>query len=344
VSAAALGSKAGVDSLLSFSAKIGKDYSGLWVTPSSLRVTILQAPTSVTGTGVGALQVNVSATALLKAAVGVSAASTTSGALEAGSWGDVVQAITVAVQTSTQLYVTMTAPNLAAYPTLRTTYSVGSYVASWGKSSSATGLGVVAVNLTSPAATTSVTLSSLTTGVAVYVRVSVTVRVVAGTETLTCVGPSVSYPVGSGGAASVAPAAPILASAAVAGGRPMGTRGGDDIVLTGTALGLFSSDISATYSNGNITLSATNCRVTVAGSVVTCSSAVGVGAGFRWRIFVGKSNSTSPASSSLSYGLPIISAFAGAGASQAATQGGQLVNITGDQFGPIGAAYITRVQ
>jgi hypothetical protein len=51
-----------------------------------------------------------------------------------------------------------------------------------------------------------------------------------------------------------------------------------------------------------------------------------------------------PASSSLSYGLPIISAFAGAGATQAATQGGQLVDITGDQFGPIGAAYITRVQ
>jgi hypothetical protein len=122
----------------------------------------------------------------------------------------------------------------------------------------------------------------------------------------------------------------------------MGTRGGDDVVLSGSALGLFPGDINASYSNGNVTVTASNCRVTVPGSVVTCSSSVGVGAGFRWRIVVGKDHSSSP--NTLSYELPIISAFTGAGATQAVTQGGQQVNITGDQFGPAGSAYITTVQ
>jgi hypothetical protein len=124
----------------------------------------------------------------------------------------------------------------------------------------------------------------------------------------------------------------------------MGTRGGDDILLSGSALGLFAGDISASYSNGNISLVGTNCRVTVPGSVVTCSSAVGAGAGFIWRINVGAASALSPSTTPLSYELPIISDFFGAGAVHAVTQGGQQVNITGDQFGPAGSAYITTVQ
>jgi hypothetical protein len=145
-----VGTKSGVDSLLSFSAQIGAAYSGVWVAPAVLRVTITAGPTSVLGTGVGLLQVNVNASAGLVAAFGISAASSTSGLLEAGSWGDVV-AFTVAVRTSTQLYVTIAAPNLALYPTtLRTAYSVGSYVVSWGTSKSATGLRRLAAAAASP--------------------------------------------------------------------------------------------------------------------------------------------------------------------------------------------------
>jgi hypothetical protein len=334
-----VGTKAAIDNLLSFSEVVGTNYTGAWVSPSLLRITITAGPTTIPpGIAVGFLRVNVSASAGLKAATGISIASSASGVLEAGSWGDAVQAIAVAVRTSTQLYVTMTAPSLVGYPSRQTTYTVDSYVVTWGRSPAAMGLGMMAVNLTAPAATSSVTISSLTTGLPVSVRVSATVRVVAGTTELLCAGPFVS------GASPVTPVAPVLTGIAVAAGRPMGTRGGDEILLSGSALGLFAGDISASYSNGNISLVGTNCRVTVPGSVVTCSSAVGAGAGFIWRINVGAASALSPSTTPLSYELPIISDFFGAGAVHAVTQGGQQVNITGDQFGPAGSAYITTVQ
>ena len=343
VTAVAVATKAAVDALLIFSAPIGTSYTGAWVSSNELQVVVTAAPASpAVGTGVGQLIVNISATANLKAATGTSPPSTSSGALEAGSWGDAVRGVAVVVRSSTQLYVTVTAPNLATYPSTLTSYSIDSYVVSWGTTAAATGLGSQAVNFTQllpAAATTSVTLSSLRTNTPVYVRVALILKVAAGLERLACVGPF------SFAASSVAPAVPRVTLVAVAGGHSLTTRGGDVVSLYGKSIGLFDSDVNASYSNGNFTFSATSCAVVVPGVQVACTSAVGVGFGYVWRIAVVSATSApSPTQYATAYGLPIITDYSGPGAFDAVTQGGQHVVVTGDMFGPVGSAFITAVE
>ncbi len=201
------------------------------------------------------------------------------------------------------------------------------------------GLGMMAVNLTAPAATSSVTISSLPTGAPVSVRVSVTVRVVSGAETLYCPGPFSAGPPG------VSPVAPNLLAVSLAGGQFMSTRGGEDVNLYGSDIGMFPADVSVSYTNGPITLDASNCRIVAVGAHIVCSTAEGVGAGFAWRVKVGSASSNASAAL-LSYDLPVINGFQGAGVEGgvgAITAGGQQVNITGSMFGPAGAQYITSV-
>ena len=335
-----VGTRAAIDALLAFSSPLGTGYSGAWVSPSVLRIVIITAALGAPapGTAVGLFRVSVLASGGLCSATGTSAPSSTTGLLEAGSWGDAVQSSSVVVRSSTALYVTVGTPSLSAYPTVLTSYSIDSYVMSWGASAAASGLGVMAVNVTAPvAASTSVTLPSLVPGVPVYFRVSVTVRIVAGSETLLCVGPFVPA------AAAIAPLPPTLTSVVVAAGRQLGTRGGDAVVLSGVNIGLDASDLAVSYSNGNITLPGLGCVVTVAGAVITCSSSVGAGGGFAWRITVGAATSP-PSPNTVSYESPVLAEFSGAGAVQALTQGGQHIIITGDQFGPTGSELITSVQ
>ena len=341
VTAVAVSTKASVDYLLSFSAPIGTGYTGVWVSTNELQILVTVAPVSpAAGTSVGLLVVNISAAANLKAATGTSPPSTSSGILEAGSWGDAVRGIAVAVRSATQLYVTVAAPNLASYPSTLASYSVDSYVFSWGTTAAATGLGTQVLNFTveqPTAATAAVTLSSLRMGTPLYVRVAVVVKAAAGAERFLCVGPF-SY------AASVAPAVPRLTQVAVPGGHTLGTRGGETVSLYGTAIGLFDTDVNASYSNGNSTFAATNCVVVVAGLQVTCTSDVGAGFGYVWRITVVSATSApSPMQYATAYSLPIITDYSGPGAVDAVTQGGQHVVVVGDQFGPIGSAYITSV-
>jgi hypothetical protein len=247
-----------------------------------------------------------------------------------------VQSIEVVVRTSTQLVVTVTPPSLFQYPWVMTTYFVASYVLSWGTGSAATGLGEMAINMTSPAQTTSMTISSLITNVPVFVRVSVSVRIVTSQETLWCVGPFVTHSEG------VAPLPPILTSVSLSAssGQLMSTRGGEDMILYGTDIGIFSPDLAVSYSNGPITLTASNCRIVSPGKMVTCSTTEGVGSRFAWRVIVGASFGAAPTLTS--YDLPVIRDFSGPGAIGAVTSGGQQVIINGNMFGPTGTMYITR--
>ena len=340
----AVNTTAAVDRLLTFSSPIGASYTGYWVSPDELRVVIVSALAQPSaGTAVGVLRVNVSGTGQysLRSTAGTSPPSTSSGALEAGSWGDAVRGVAVVVRSSTQLYITITAPNLATYPsTTLTSYSIDSYVVSWGTTAAATGLGLQAVNFTQllpAAATTSVTLSSLRTNTPVYVHVAVVVRVVTGVEILLCLGPFVAV------AQPMAPVLPELAHTSLVSSQFMSTRGGDDVYLYGTAIGILPEDITASYSNGPLSFLATNCRVTTPGVLVVCSTSAGVGAGFAWRVSV-QGVASNASSSLVSYDLPIVTDFAGPGAENALTAGGQLVTISGNQFGPAGNTYITRVQ
>jgi len=95
-------------------------------------------------------------------------------------------------------------------------------------------------------------------------------------------------------------------------------------------------------SGANMTMSSLNflaltCRVTVSHTQITCSTTEGTGRDLYWAvsiatrvspIFLGKTSSYSP---------PVVSRYAGAGSRLARTVGGELVVITGNNFGPVGS-------
>ena len=337
-----VGSRSAVDALLSMSAPLAADYSGAWVSPMELRVTLragLADPTR-RAVAVGVFTVAVRASAKLTSASRTSPSCTSAGVLEAGSWGDAVAAVSVQVRSSTQLLVDASAPDLSEYPaSAAVTYSVVRYSLRW--STSAAFSGALALNV-SRLTGFPVTLSGLATNVPVYVVVSATVQVIAGSEVMLLAGPAVAP---AGGAAAV-PRAPVVTAAVLAGGGgAMTTRGGESVTILGSDLGIFTGDVTAVYASpaAGLAFSAATCDVgTPAGAVLLCVTSEGAGAGFTWRVTVG--NATSNASPiPMNYELPVITQFSGVGADGAETSGGQFVRIGGAQFGPVGRRYIDRI-
>ena len=126
----------------------------------------------------------------------------------------------------------------------------------------------------------------------------------------------------------------------------MSTQGGTQVILAGNYFGpagLLLPDLvtvsspTAWYGHpGALNYQATNCVVTVAHTQLTCLSAPGVGAGLVWKVVAGGQSSNAPSNRTTSYSPPTIALYSGPGVA-ANTTGGEGVNITGVNFGPLGS-------
>ena len=139
-----------------------------------------------------------------------------------------------------------------------------------------------------------------------------------------------------------------------AGGDPatLSTAGGEVVTLSLAAtLGAGGDPVSASYSNGaGRTYAGVACAVAPDGAAVACRTAPGVGAGFAWTLTLNGAP-LAPSTSTTSYAPPVISGAAidasagggggggsggsggGNGTTPALPTGGQLVRITGRNFG-----------
>ena len=142
-------------------------------------------------------------------------------------------------------------------------------------------------------------------------------------------------------------ALPTVAAIGARAVSPLGldTRGNEVIVLNGSNYGPIGAAtdavVSVQYSASSWGLpygnySATKCTVSIAHVQLTCTSAPGVGAGLSFLITVAGQTMSSPSGVTLAgYRKPLISGLSGLGTNQALTVGGQIVLLTGDQFGPV---------
>eukprot|EP00505_MAST-04D_sp_SCG-Rhode-Island_P001045 Stramenopile-MAST_4_protein_1045 len=89
--------------------------------------------------------------------------------------------------------------------------------------------------------------------------------------------------------------------------------------------------IAGEYGTASVTYEAISCYVSIAHTQVRCTMAPGAGRKHSWTLFVGAQRSRSPTSS---YGIPEILGISGAGAFDAHTDGGQVVQLMGRNYGP----------
>ena len=122
----------------------------------------------------------------------------------------------------------------------------------------------------------------------------------------------------------------------------MSTLGGAQVLLAGNYFGPLGLTLgngipAALYGHpGALNLAATQCTVTVAHTQISCLSAPGSGAALVWKVVVGAQASNATSNLTTSYMPPSVSLYSGPGVT-AATIGGQVVNITGNNFGPFGS-------
>ena len=129
----------------------------------------------------------------------------------------------------------------------------------------------------------------------------------------------------------------------------MSTRGGDEVVITGTDFGAASPFLRTGLGNVDYSVdlvgaqggisTPTACVSSAAGTVLTCTSAAGTGTNLQWRVTTGGQLSAA-FSSTAGYDDPSIASVIGADASVDASElhgvGQQKVLLRGDNFGPIG--------
>jgi hypothetical protein len=128
------------------------------------------------------------------------------------------------------------------------------------------------------------------------------------------------------------------------------TDGGQAVVISGKSMGPAGTTIdAATYGSDEnaTTFTASNCSLLTPHMDVLCYTAVGAGAGLKWRLTIDGQLSVTPATD---YGPPIITSYTGRGAADASTDGGDDVYINGDflsvqrfldkvTYGPSGSEY-----
>jgi hypothetical protein len=145
-------------------------------------------------------------------------------------------------------------------------------------------------------------------------------------------------------------AGPRIDTVRVIGGSVLDTAGGTKVNITGGNFGpTTNSGVYASYTNlrsagsifglGSATYNATSCAVTVESSEIVCVSAPGVGFNQSWKVKVAGVTSEQYGRAwsrdSTAYGLPVISSFGIRSRNPGlSTDGGDVVNITGTNFGP----------
>jgi hypothetical protein len=119
----------------------------------------------------------------------------------------------------------------------------------------------------------------------------------------------------------------------------LSTRGRQSVNLTGSNFGPagFERDGNLFVTYGPVSeegrrYSARGCVVTTPHSVITCTTVSGVGGNHVWRVVTGDQESL-PSTDTTSYVAPVVSSVSGQGTYQAKTDGGQVVTLSGLEFG-----------
>jgi hypothetical protein len=118
---------------------------------------------------------------------------------------------------------------------------------------------------------------------------------------------------------------------------PLTTLGEQAVTVVGTNFGPSGSGVVVTYgpaSEQGRRYTAKDCvmNTSQAHVALTCSTSSGVGSRHVWRVTVGEQESA-PSSDWTEYAVPVVTSMSGQGTFQAKTNGGQVVNIVGTEFG-----------
>lgn len=138
-------------------------------------------------------------------------------------------------------------------------------------------------------------------------------------------------------------AAPVIVSFTGVGSREAKTVGRELVVIEGRQFGPSGSRWidSVTYGeDGKEFKTSASCAVTVAHREVQCLTTEGAGRGLKWEIVVDRQVSVAPTTY---YDVPTISAVTGPGAKDASTDGGDVVVIHGNNFGPPHTTFLESV-
>ena len=125
-------------------------------------------------------------------------------------------------------------------------------------------------------------------------------------------------------------AAPTVAMYSGAGSADALTSGGQTVVITGYNFGPQGTLLqNVTYGKTGNEFVASGCTLTQPHVQITCLTVVGAGSGLSWFVTINGQRSVAP---STNYGRPIIDSFSGPGSSNANTDGGDAVILTGRFF------------
>jgi len=122
------------------------------------------------------------------------------------------------------------------------------------------------------------------------------------------------------------------------GAQNAGTKGNQNVVIKGDMFGTRAEveargELVVTYGATGTELVARRCFIAVDHVQINCETTEGTGKDHSWLVHIG--GQTSPLNAAMtSYANPIISFYTGPGHDQAITQGGQAVEIHGENFGP----------
>ena len=107
------------------------------------------------------------------------------------------------------------------------------------------------------------------------------------------------------------------------------------VVIVGSNFGPNSTALTVQYGDGaSLQYYGTNCVRDGTQSMITCNGSPGVGQNLSWSVTVAGQHSGA-STNTTSYPAPSLSSVTGVGASDADTQGGQQVTLTGVDFGPV---------
>ena len=146
---------------------------------------------------------------------------------------------------------------------------------------------------------------------------------------------------------------PVLSRIRGANIQDLRTEGGQDILIEGDNFGPATADGSSCDTLGRpiakygaptpatsiivlgtqTELTAMCCKV-LSSKAVSCSSAAGVGRDQSWKLSLGGQGSNVLATKNTGYGPPVLARFQGPGSKDADTEGNQIVEIEGRNFGP----------
>jgi hypothetical protein len=129
-------------------------------------------------------------------------------------------------------------------------------------------------------------------------------------------------------------APPVVTRYDDVGSSDANTKGNETVVIEGLNFGPDSSMITrVTYGldSASAEFLATNCFLEKAHEKIRCRTAEGAGAGLKWIVWVDGQQSRSPTTD---YHEPVIESIQGVGSSDAYSDGGQVVDIFGQYFGP----------